>query len=256
MDPVAAYLQYLREMARKIAYRGTFLNVLSGKTRRSPDRYFDEDARITPVEFQRYLAGVEQDVRTNEERTLFLGTGLLVGSVARSGRRVQIAAPLITTPAEVSAPEENLTDIQFELDWTGSSVNYDLVSAILERNGPVDPEDAIGAPDLLPPSATAAITTFERELEKKCRAPNPGQRLRDPSFIENALSEIRANVPAFRDVITSSPTPYRKDQLATLIASDGLIWFNHRFLFMGSMPDSLSAYEALNEMCKIRAEQA
>lgn len=117
MDPVPAYLEYLREMARKIAYRGTFLNVLHRKSSRSPDRYLNWDDAHGESEKQRYLVAVEQDIKAQDGRSLFIGIGLLVGRLAYDGRVNLMAAPLLLVPVELERGEEVGSNLGYDIQW-------------------------------------------------------------------------------------------------------------------------------------------
>ena len=74
MGAVAAYMEYLREMARKIAYRGSFLKVIPG-TKSMPSRYLDWDVSHSTDDMKRYLLAAEQDRQAKDGRALFLGVG-------------------------------------------------------------------------------------------------------------------------------------------------------------------------------------
>ncbi len=248
-DPVVAYLDYLKEMARKIAYRGTFVNVLHLKSAKSQDRYQPWEGVRTQEDRQRYYAGVDQDMRSQDGRMLFLGIGLLVGRLANDRKGVLVAAPMLTIPIELEPPEENGGGYEAEPLWTSISVNYDLVTAILERNNIVDPDDAMGMPDLLTPATSTAFASLEHQLDTISRQAGASQRLVESSFIDRIAADLRANLPTFRDCIKSQAEPFRKENLRSLVEREHLTWFNHCFTFMGSMPDSLSASNALGTLC-------
>jgi hypothetical protein len=249
MDEVVAYLEYLREMSRKITCRGTLLNVLFKASKKSPDRYLDWDSpRPTPA-FQRYLAGVEQDVTFQDGRRLFLGVGLIAGKLVAEGKSATLAAPLFTIPAYVEAGEEKGTELGFEIDWTEASLNYDLLTALLERRDTVDPEDQDSASTALSPAAAQAISDLESDLERRSRAPGAAQWLLSPDTLEEAMSHLRRTVPAVRDRIAPAGVSFRKEDLGKLVNQRPPLWFNHRFAFMATLPDSLSAHEALSRLC-------
>lgn len=248
---VTAYLEYLREMARKVAYRGTFLNVLHRKPRRSPERYLNWDEPHNPRALARYLAAVEQDIRSQDGRALFLGIGLLVGKLAYQGTVNLIASPLIMLPIEVDPPEGVGDSVTHEVEWSAASLNYDLVTAIIERTDTVDPEDAIGLPNQIHPSSAKAINDVEASLGEQVERPGVSQRLAEPSYVESLLTLLRQDIPAFRERIVPATTDFRLRDLPSMMDGHRLTWFNHRFAFMGAMPDSLSAYEALNDLCAL-----
>jgi len=249
MDPVSAYLEYLREMSRKIAYRGTFLNVLHRKPKRSPDRYQNYDVPTSQDLMQRYLTGVEQDIRGQDGRTLFIGLGLLTGKLVSEGRAAVVAAPLYTVPVEIEALDGPGATLTAEPQWNSTSLNYDLVTAVIERTSVVDPDEIVGAHDMLDPATTTVITALENAVDAHVQSDGFSQRLTSPEFLRTSITQLCSEVPAFRSQVTPAEMTYRKENLRLLVDQSKLRWHNHRFYFVGSMPDSLSAYEALNELC-------
>lgn len=249
MDPVSAYLEYLREMSRKIAYRGTFLNVLHRKPKKSPDRYLSYDAPTPQELMQRYLTGVEQDVGGQDGRTLFLGIGLLAGKLSAKGRATIVAAPLYTVPVELEEVDDTGAQLNAQPQWHATSLNYDLITAVLDRTDGSDTDHIAGAHDMIDPVVTNAVSKIERVIDEQLRSPGHSQRLLSPDFLRTTITELCADVPAFREQVSAAQLPYRKENLRHLVEARGVRWHDHRYYFVGSMPDSLSAYEALNELC-------
>lgn len=244
-DPVVSYLEYLRQMSRKIAYRGAIVDVLGGKSRRSPDRYLAYDTPQEDAAMQRYLNGVTADNQLNEGRTLFVGVGLIVGNARSGGKSVKVSAPLIMVPCEVDVPDETDSTYGCTPEWDAATLNYDLISVLVDKADTVDREDAVGMPDLLTPAVVTAIEQVERKLRDAAGTRGAAQRLSDPGFIEEVATILRSEIPALRTQIITSRTPFRKEDVR---GTEGLVWFNHRFYFMATMPDSLSAYRALNQL--------
>ncbi len=244
-DPVVAYLDYLRQMSRKIAYRGTTVDVLGGKSRKSPDRYLAYDIRHDESAWQRYLNGVTTDRQFNEGRTLFIGIGLIVGATRTGSKEIKVSAPLIMVPCVVDAPDETEANYGCVPEWDAAVLNYDLISALVDKADAVDSEDAVGMADLLTPAVITAIQQVERKLRDATTSRGPAQRLTDIGFIEDLATILRSEIPALRTQIVTSQTPFRKEAIRQTV---DLLWFNHRFYFMATMPDSLSAYRALNQL--------
>lgn len=245
-DPVVAYLDYLQQMARKIAYRGNTVDVLGRKSRRTPDRYLSYDADVDDATMQRYLAGVVGDRRLQEGRTPFIGIGLIIGKCRSGVKVVTISAPLVMVPCEVEEPDETEGSYSCTPDWQAATLNYDMLTAIIDKSDAVDAEDAMGMPDFLTPAVTTAMERAERRLREAAESKGKAQRLTDPTFIEGLASDLRAEIPALRERIATSDTPFRKEVASK--RDDGLYWYNHRFRFMAQMPDSLSAFRALDKL--------
>lgn len=249
MDPVSAYLEYLREMSRKIAYRGTFLNVLYRKSKKSPDRYLSLDTTHSADVLQQYYSSVEQDIRGQDGRTLFIGIGLLTGKLISQGRSSIVAAPLYTIPVDLESDDDAGPTLHDRIEWSAASLNYDLITAVIERSSAIDPDDFVGAHDMMDPATTNAINRLEKGIDHQLTSPGYAQRFMSVEFFSNNIRALCSDVPAFRGQLTPASTPYRKDLLRHQVDEPGVRWHNHRFYFVGSMPDSLSAYEALNDLC-------
>jgi hypothetical protein len=146
-------------------------------------------------------------------------------------------------------PEETGDLLGYEPQWSAISINYDLVTALLEKSSTVDPDDVVGLPNMISPAAATAIYGLEARLDAQLRQRGLSQRLLDADFLEKAFSDLRSEVPAFREQVTSAKSGFRKEDLGAMMERNGLLWFNHRFAFMGAMPGSLSAYESLNDLC-------
>lgn len=255
MGAVAAYMEYLREMARKIAYRGSFLKVLPG-TRATSSRYLDWDVSHDPKDLQRYLLAAEQDKQAKDGRALFLGIGLCVGQTAGRSRTLKVAAPLLLVPIEIEQGDEGEGSLAYDVHWSSIALNYDLITAIIEGNDVVDDEDSIGQPNMLAPAVARAVSNIERRLDEVISSPGKAQRVLEPAYVGGLIDLLMAEIPAFRSKVVQAPGTYHKEDLARYEKSSLLLWFNQRFAFMGSNPGELSAFEALNELCSIIPNEA
>jgi len=255
MGAVAAYMEYLREMARKIAYRGSFLKVIPG-TRSMPSRYLDWDVSHSPDDRKRYLLGAEQDRQSKDGRALFLGIGLCIGQTQGKSRQMKVAAPLLIVPMNIESEDDDGKVLALDIHWKSIALNYDLITTIVEGADTVDEEDSMGQPNMLSPAAASAVNTLELRLDRAFQEPGHVQRISDQKFVEEIIDLLMAEVPAFRSKLFKAPGAYRKEDADRYERSDKLLWFNHRFAFMGNNPGELSAYEALNELCSIIPNEA
>ena len=255
MGAVAAYMEYLREMARKIAYRGSFLKVIPG-TRSMPSRYLDWGASHSPDDMRRYLRAAELDRQAKDGRALFLGIGLCIGKTQGRNRKMNVAAPLLLVPMNIESEDDAGKELVHDIHWKSIALNYDLITAIVEGADTVDEEDSMGQPNMLSPAAASAVNAVELRLDQVFHEPGYSQRITDPKFVEEIIDLLMADVPAFRSKLFKAPGTYHKEDLGRYERSDKLLWFNHRFAFMGNNPGELSAYEALNELCSIIPSEA
>jgi hypothetical protein len=255
MGAVAAYMEYLREMARKIAYRGSFLKVIPG-TRSMPSRYMDWDQPHSSEDMQRFLLGAEQDKQAKDGRALFLGVGLCMGKTKGKNRIVNVAAPLLLVPMNIEPDDDGGGGLALDAHWRSIALNYDLITTIVEGGDTVDEEDAMGQPNMLSPAAARAVHDVEHRLDTVVQRMGYTQEIQEPRFAEEIIDLLMTAVPAFRGKVIKAPGAYQKEELNRYERSDQLLWFNKRFLFMGNNPGELSAYEALNELCSIIPNEA
>jgi hypothetical protein len=255
MGAVAAYMEYLREMARKIAYRGSFLKVIPG-TKSMPSRYLDWDVSHSTDDMKRYLLAAEQDRQAKDGRALFLGVGLCVGQTQGKSRKMNVAAPLLLVPMNIESEDDAGKELVHDIHWKSIALNYDLITTIVEGADTVDEEDSMGQPNMLSPAAANAVNAVELRLDRAFQEPGHVQRITDPRFVEEIVDLLMAEVPAFRSKLFKAPVSYRREDAERYERSAKLLWFNHRFAFMGNNPGELSAYEALNDLCSIIPNEA
>ena len=164
---------------------------------------------------------------------------------------MNVAAPLLLVPMNIESEDDAGKELVHDIHWKSIALNYDLITAMVEGADTVDEEDSMGQPNMLSPAAASAVNAVELRLDRVFHEPGYVQRITDPSFVEEIIDLLMAEVPAFRSKLYKAPGTYHKEALGRYELSDKLLWFNHRFAFMGNKPGELSAYEALNELCSI-----
>jgi hypothetical protein len=253
MDPVAAYVEYLREMARKVAYRGSFLKVLPG-TAPKPSRYLDWDSDRPPG--NAYLLGVIEDQRTAKEgRSLFIGIGLFIGTLNKNGKARKVTGPFLLVPTETEQGEDDGDGMNLDIHWKSVALNYDLITAIIEGWGQAE-DELTGVGFQLPPEITTVVNRVEAMLDAATRQPDTEQRLCDSAFAEELITMLMQGIQVFRRNVIRAGAPYNHVERHRHENAAQLLWFNHRFAFMGNTPSELSAYEALNELCSVLSSRA
>jgi hypothetical protein len=238
-------------MARKIAYRGTFRDVLIRKPRRTPDRWRDHDLQWSEVARTQYLAGVLQDCQTTPGRTLFLGVGLVVGTIGtKQDQSAKLAAPVVMIPIEISPPAIPGEPWEMEERWSAATLNHDLISALVGSASVMDPEEVVSLPNTLSPAVGQAMEAAEQRIVSLSQSPGRSQRFRDPAVVDELTDILGAGLGVVR--AARRLQSFQLADLPRLVTGSTLSWINHRFLFMGTMPDALSAYEALDRLCAQR----
>src|SRR4051794_32749579 len=99
---IIQYLEYLKEMSRKIVQSSGFENVLTRSK-----CYYRPLARSADASFQHYLLDVYEHLHKEQGQKLFCGAGIIVGSVKHGGQSRRVAGPLLYCLAECFK-EENI----------------------------------------------------------------------------------------------------------------------------------------------------
>ena len=169
---------------------------------------------------------------------------------------MKVAAPLLVVPMNIESEDDDGKVLALDIHWKSIALNYDLITTIVEGSDTVDEEDSMGQPNMLSPAAASAMNAVELRFDRAFQEPGHAQRITDPRFVEEIIDLLIAEVPAFRSKLFKAPGNYHKEDGDRYERSDKLLWFNHRFAFMGNNPGELSAYEALNELCSIIPNEA
>lgn len=160
-ESVARYLQYLKEISRKIVVREGFEAVLGGTGRKKQDavrQAWELETRVSASHPQRqWWEAVGLALDRQADRRLFLGLGLVAGRF--NGRR--IAAPVVFVELEVQRDEATQT-LELLYDWETLSLNYDLLSTL---TGALQEEEDLLDAALLE-REMVFVETFERDMER------------------------------------------------------------------------------------------
>ena len=144
MDLLRAYIQYLRDVSRKIISRAGFENVLPIETRKKKNYYFNLDeyeflndveysVPATEQKFLEYIKMVNSFLQLNDDHRWFFGLGIIHGKYQGS----TLCAPLITAICNITGNEDGETLIN--IDEKSYQINYDLLAKFL--NIKIDEED-------------------------------------------------------------------------------------------------------------------
>ncbi|MDR0867378.1 MAG: hypothetical protein LBP75_02745 [Planctomycetota bacterium] len=244
---LTSYLSYLRDVSRKIASKAGFEKCLLNKTtgyaqqiNYFADRYTDKD-RLYP-----YLCACADFLTKNYDKKLFLGLGLVAGTDKRI-----LAAPLLTLQCEL-AIENNAA--RLDPDVSTLNLNYDLISALsssVASSSVVDDDDEVFN-DVFTDDENETFADIEDELVVT--------QIFDFSelvdFTRNIFNLFVKNIACFRNISEAIHSDYNfsaemhrfleKQTKEQSIFAQKLIFINASHLFVNTVPDQLSTYEALN----------
>src|SRR5258706_15906902 len=113
MDLLRSYIQYLRDVSRKIVNRAGFENVLPAETRKKKNYYYNLDNYTDIVELFRndeypipkterelseYVKTVNSFLQSSDDHRWFFGLGIVHGKYEGS----TLCAPLVTVIANIN----------------------------------------------------------------------------------------------------------------------------------------------------------
>jgi len=254
-SPVISYLHYLQEVSRKILLRSGYENVLYGKSKKQNPCYFNYDRKIRLPE---YLLQLKALLQRDQTRGLYLGLGLFVGQVERNKGNRKIAAPLFVCSVDVFS-EEGSPVAMHEIRWESITLNYDLITMVLERRMKLEDEEAsLSLPEidqLISPQKLKILSDVEAEFDRRGEAKDFQRELLKGDRLESTVKLIMREIPEF-NCVTISDEDFDSDNLNDLIRNDQsllnlgatLTFFPHSFLFTAPVPEQLATYIGLREL--------
>src|SRR3990172_1956692 len=124
---ISSYLDYLRDVSRKIITRSGFEQVLLDKSKKNPCFAhqiveYTKSIQISNNSYQ-HFDEILKHIERNPDKQLFVGFGFICGQ--RDGRT--FAGPLLFTECDITKDG----DIILDIDYSSLNLNYDLVASLL-----------------------------------------------------------------------------------------------------------------------------
>ncbi|MGA1546698.1 MAG: hypothetical protein ACO349_07100 [Flavobacteriaceae bacterium] len=242
-EVVQAYLCYLQEMSRKISLRTGMENTLYKKAKRSYHYYKPfEDIDINSS----YLRRVNDYLKKESDRQLFLGNGLIVGSFKKKQAKKYITAPLIYFLVNIDL-DENGRSWTYNIERDSVSLNYDLITQILEQDNNEDNEGIEFQSAGVDANKLEILEDIENSLEEMSK--NEYDQLMTDELAIQTFEQISKKVPEFSQVNFSTEefTLEKIGNLGTRTEVD-LTFYKHRFFYVAGLPGQLSTYTALRKL--------
>jgi len=244
---VGDYLAYLRDMSRKIAFRGGFEACLAkAATGGLPQLHGSSAGSYAGLSRSTWLAQARQRIDTEESLGVYVGYGLVAGRVSVAGRTRDVSGPLIIMPVDVDPEGENSVDMDFEHEDT--LINYDLLALLIPG------ADAV--PDGASPAEHGIIFTQEllralADAEAHVESATANGLPADPvSLVRAVYGILSAQIPALAGMALKEracPTPSQLKQIAT---SPGGETINCDYLFIALRPSEVTTYQALTKLIR------
>jgi hypothetical protein len=234
-DVIQSYLSYLQEMSRKITLRSGMENVLYRKTKKKYHYYLPADSSVD----SRYLKEVKDHIDKEPDRKLFLGNGLVVGLITKKKTKKYIASPLLYFLVEIDTDDSGRKFIH-EVEWDSVSLNYDLVTLILEKDSEEEnqiEDDTSYKKQLINPFNNNAeiFEDIETELESYLSQEEFIDIFSDISTSRELFIKIKNEVEEFKQTVISEEN-FTLEQLDSLIKNEGLTFFSNFFFQTSYQP--------------------
>ena len=242
---VSDYLGYLRDMSRKIAFRGGFEACLIRPSAGGmPVLHGSSSANYGGLSRDTWLAQARQRLEREDNLGVYVGYGLIAGRVTVDGRSRDVAGPLIIVPVDMEPEGEGGLDLEFEHEDT--LLNYDLL-AMLIPGADVVPDGAAPTEQkvLFTQELLRAIAEAEAFVESATKTGLPA----DPASLVRAVHGLlAAQIPALAAFqLTEAACPSPTDLRAAVTAGQGAV-NNCQFLFLAVRPSEVTTYQALTKL--------
>ncbi|AFY49718.1 hypothetical protein Nos7524_3945 [Nostoc sp. PCC 7524] len=244
-DIIQAYLSYLQEMSRKISLRSGMENILYRKTKKNHPYYMPADSIDT-----RYLKQVKDHIDKEADRKLFLANGLVVGTVQKRKENKYIASPLIYFLVDIDI-DESSRQLRTEIEWDSASLNYDLITLILERDLTeleieIEDNHFMEQRNYFTDKAEV-FEEIELDLENYIKQDNLLETLNVTYIAKGIFIKLQQEIEEFKQALISDEF-FNKNKLDDYINNECLTFFNHQFFYIGSLPGQLSTFTALRKL--------
>ncbi len=250
---IDAYIEYLRNISRKIISNSGFEDVLPEITKKRNHFYFNFEEykseliinKLFIVDYEkqrrlhRIIKSIYEYLDNDFDYKLFLGSGLIVGYIPNSKKKQFVCAPLSYCPLDLEFQNRRFN---IDIDCDSIQINHDLITRIFEIVIDEEADEEFG-------DQNDIISKFnELEIIENNYANEYDKILIDSTKFMN---DLRNNVHDFKaiddsETIFELKNKYEKDDNYF----NGLKFFPHTFLFVNRAPHELSTYEAINTVLK------
>ena len=271
---ISSYLDYLRDVSRKIISRSGFEQVLLDKSKKNPSFShhiigYNKTVQISDNTYS-HFDEILKHIERNPDKQLFIGFGFICGQ--RDGRTY--AGPLLFTECEISKNG----DIILDVDYSSLNLNYDLVSSLLgfvnvgedeEYNASYEKE--ISIVDKIEEDISDIYSDEKfilSKIQKHCQQLSISQPRGTTAQIiynfsiqlsQNIFFQLNESIEQFSEIDIGDNFDFvnelkkRKDNLS--IFNQKLKFYDTTFYFVNVIPDQLSTYIALNKLSDEIKEQ-
>lgn len=253
---IEAYIEYLRNISRKIISRSGFLNVLPEETRTKFNLYKDISDNKNILTFDPYII-TKNDVffkyaklansylDENKDVKLFVGSGLINGYLKGRNRGNNICAPLFYGILDLEFDEDSRNYI-LSIDYESCQLNHDLISRVFD----LDIEEEFEEESILPDTILEKYNNVDVIENKYFEEGNFKDIFNKILYnSEELFLDLYNNLPDFKRIQIERKSKFNyKERMLKGNLSEKVIFYPHTFLFVNNVPHQLSTYEALNNL--------
>lgn len=269
MNSIDAYIEYLRNISRKIISKSNFINIFPsrGKNSKTPKDalvplFTEEPARksvkndfyffnlskyqnysevLKSESFKKYYNAVFSELKDKDDKKLFIASGLVNGKHNR-----QICAPLIYSAIDVDFDQEQSSP-KIEIDYDSLQINHDFIAYLIQGVSEEEEEFELKFDEKIRFKQKFQIfDEFERDFFEKF---NSQKNLEGVFNQSNELIDyLRAKIKEF-SIIEDSTQDF---DFENRNLSEELTYYDFQFFFVANVPSELSTYEALNKLLNKR----
>lgn len=244
---VSDYLGYLRDMSRKIAFRGGFEACLARAAAGGvPPLHGSAEANYAGLTRATWLAEARKRMEKEDNLGVYVGYGMVAGQVKTDGRTRDIAGPLIIVPVDMDPEEEAEADLEYEHE--DALLNYDLLALLIPGADHVLDE---AIPGVSPVSFTQELLQAIAEAEAYVEATTATGLPADPAALVRAVHGIlAARLPVLAGFpLSEAPCPAPAELKRLAQAEEGRS-LNCEFMFLAVRPSEVTTYQALTKLLK------
>jgi superfamily I DNA and/or RNA helicase len=253
-ETIIKYLNYLKDVSRKISKNTDFGKILLTKIKKS-------NKDILPIQLkenlyvENYLITLNNPIfkniqsydiylRNNLDKKLFIGFGLICGF------KGELGGPLLVAECSLEKTNEN-SNYNLYINLSTLFLNYELISKVIERKNQIEDEEDIGNIQIYKEAEIInRIEEYILNIEEIEEVNLPTKKI---------LEILKENLPEFKNIEILDPLQYdyekevkiynnKKEE--SIFEREGLIFVDAKHLFIGTIPNDISTYQSLSNLIK------
>ncbi|MBF0320448.1 MAG: hypothetical protein HQL01_11665 [Nitrospirae bacterium] len=254
-DVIIKYLEYLRDISRKIISARGFEKALIDKSKNN--RAFtiqikEEVNSFIPTNTS--FDNIKQSyyyLLSNLDKRLFCGIGLICGKKNEK----TFAGPIFYLECNIT--EQNSNEYMLDYDYSSINLNYDLFSYLFTISNADEDDDGT---NIVFDNESQIINEIERDIqEMKDKAKANLKSLTE--YVNNIFTSLKEKLDTFKSInifmhgydfidenkLYAKRTKHNNNRTKSIFESD-LCYVDAIHLFVSQIPDQLSTYEALRRL--------